>query len=53
MNRCADSLARLSFTQDADFPSFLSPSVDIFDVFEDDFNGIYFDRLCPEPFVFS
>ena len=53
VNKCADSLVRLSFTQDADFSSFLSPSVDIFDVFEDDLNGIYFDRLCPEPFVFS
>ena len=53
VNRCADSLARLSLTLDADFSSFLSPPVDIFSVFEDDLNGMYFDRLCPDPFVFS
>uniref|UniRef100_A0A7N2LYR4 RNase H type-1 domain-containing protein n=1 Tax=Quercus lobata TaxID=97700 RepID=A0A7N2LYR4_QUELO len=53
VNKCANSLARLSFTQDAEFSSFISPPVDIFSVFEDDLNELYFDRLCPVPFVFS
>ena len=47
VNRCAKSLARMSFTQDAEFSSFVSPPVDIIDVYEDDLNGMYFNRMCP------
>ncbi|KAL0016968.1 hypothetical protein SO802_004037 [Lithocarpus litseifolius] len=47
-NRCANSLARMSFSIDVDFSSFDSPPVDLVDVFEDDLNGVCFNRICPE-----
>ena len=53
VNRCAKSLARMSFTQDAEFSSFVRPPVDIIDVYEDDLNGMYFKRMCPELIVLS
>ena len=48
-NRCADSLTRMSFSLDSVFSSFHSPLVDLLDVFEDDLNGVYVNRLCPDP----
>ena len=52
-NRCANSLARLSLSQEAEFSSFDSPPVDMENVFEDDLDGMYFDRICPELIVGS
>ena len=51
-NRCVDSLARMSFSLDGDFSSFHSPPMDLIDVFEGDLNGMYLNRICPEPCVF-
>ena len=45
-NRCADSLARLSFCLDTDLSTFDSPPVDLIDVFEDDLNGLFCNRVC-------
>ena len=50
-NRCTDSLARMSFSLDCDFSSFLCLPVDLSDVFENDLNGVYVTRLCPVPIV--
>ena len=50
-NQCADLLARMGVVQGSDFISFISPPMDICNVFEDDLNGVYFDRMCTEPFV--
>ena len=50
-NRCADSLARLSLSQEAEFSSFDSPPVDMENVFEDNLDGMYFDRICLELIV--
>ena len=52
-NRCADSLVRLSLSKEAEFSSFDSPPVDMKNVFENDLNGMYFDRICPELIVAS
>ena len=43
----------MSFSQDVAFSSFDSPPVDMIDVFEDDLNGMYFNRICPKPIVLS
>ena len=43
-----DSLARMSFSLDSVFSSFHSLPVDLLDVFEDDLNGVYVNRLCPD-----
>ena len=53
MNRCANSLARMSFSQDVAFSSFDSPPMDMIDVFEDDLNGMYFNIISLEPIVLS
>ena len=45
-NRCADSLARMSYCLDADFSTFDSPPVDLIDVVEDDLNEMFFNRVC-------
>ena len=50
---CADSLARMSISQEIDFISYESPSVNALKAYEDDCNGFYLSRLCPVPFVFS
>ena len=50
-NRCADSLARMNFSLDSAFYSFHSPLVDLLDVFEDDLNGVYVNKMCHEPDV--
>ena len=47
-NRCADSLVRLSLSKEAEFSLFDSPPVDMKIFFEDDLNGMYFDRICPD-----
>ena len=51
VNRCANSLARMSTSQEADFLSFDNPPVDVFNAYEDDCNRVYLNRLCPAPFV--
>ena len=48
MNRCVDSLARINYCLDVDFSTFDSSHVDLVDVFEDDLNGMYFNKICPE-----
>ena len=48
-NQCADGLGRMSFRMSSDFLMFDSLPVDILDVFEGDLNGMYFNRICPEP----
>ena len=45
-NQCADALARLGADQDLDFRIFDSPLVDAFVFFEQDINGLCFNRLC-------
>ena len=49
-NRCANSLARMSISQEIDFISYESPLVDALKAYEDDCNGVYLSRLCPVPF---
>lgn len=50
-NRRADSLAIMSFSLDVDFSTFDSPPVDMIDAFEDNLNGMYTNRICPEPAI--
>ena len=50
-NRCADSLARLSFYLDADFSTFDSSLVDLIDVFKDDLNGLFCNRVYSDCIV--
>jgi len=52
-NRCADSLARMSISQEAEFVSYESPPVSTLKVYEDDCNGFYLSRLCPISSVLS
>ena len=51
-NCCADSLAKMNFNQVVDFSTFDSPPMDMIDVFEDNLNGMYFNRICLEPLGF-
>ena len=44
-NRCTDRLTRISFIQTPDFSLFDSSPADMIDVYENDLNGMYFDRL--------
>ncbi|KAL0013004.1 hypothetical protein SO802_000073 [Lithocarpus litseifolius] len=46
-NRCADLLARKGAIQDEDFIYFSSPPMEICNAFEDDCNGVWFNRMCP------
>ena len=39
-------LARIGVDQEADFLLFSSPPVDLLKTLEDDYNGVYFNRLC-------
>ena len=48
-NQCADGLARMSFSLNADFLIFDSPPVDIIDVFEGDLIGRSFPRSSIDP----
>ena len=50
-NQCADSLARMSISQDLEFSSFDSLPMDMINIFENDLNGMYSNRICPEPLV--
>ena len=50
-NRCVNLLARMGAVQENEFQSFVSPPVDICNVFEDDLNGVYSIRMCTDPFV--
>ncbi|KAK9987636.1 hypothetical protein SO802_027875 [Lithocarpus litseifolius] len=50
-NHCADRLARKSFSQIPEFSLFDSQPMDMIDVYEDDLNGMYFDRICPDPCI--
>lgn len=50
-NQCADSFARMGISNNLELTYFESPPVDIVSVFENDFNGMYFNRLCPKPIV--
>ena len=47
-NRCADSLARVGSQQSPDFLLFYSPLVGVELVFNLDFNGLYYNRHCPD-----
>ena len=47
-NRCADMLPKMGADQELDFILFNSRPVDLFNAFEDDCNGVYFNRLCTE-----
>lgn len=44
-------LAKKGANHELDFMSFESPLVDVFSVFEQDLNGMYFNKLCYEPNV--
>ena len=50
-NRCADWLARRGAVQENVTMSFVSPPVDIVNVFEDDLNGVLSFRMCTIPAV--
>ena len=50
-NHCADRLARISFSQTSEFSLFDSSPMDMIDVYEDDLNEMYFDRIYPKPCV--
>ena len=52
-NQCADALARLGADQDLNFRIFDSPPVDASVFFEQDTNGLCFNRLCPISVVLS
>ena len=53
VKRCADLLTRMGVVQERDFMSFVSPPVDICNVFEDDLNGVYFNRMRTDPIVIA
>ena len=46
---CKDTITRMSAKQEVDFRSFESLPVDVFNVFQQNFNGLYLNRLCPKP----
>ncbi|XP_075640366.1 uncharacterized protein LOC142612129 [Castanea sativa] len=50
-NRCADMMARKGAEQQLDFCVFVSPPVDVLETFREDFDGMFFNRLCPEQVV--
>ena len=52
-NSCADRLANLGCAQVSNFILFSSPPVDLLNVFEADSQGLYSNRLCPEPLFSS
>ena len=41
----------MSLSHNLDFVIFDSPLVDLLSVFEDDFNRMYLNKLCPNIFV--
>ena len=44
---------QISVIQLVHFSLFDSLSMDMIDVFEDDLNRMYFNKICPEPLVLS
>lgn len=48
-NQCTDGLVGMSFRINADFLFYDSLPVNVLDVFEEVLNGMYFNRICPEP----
>ena len=50
-NRCADNLATMSTSQDLEISSFDSPPMDMINVFENDLNEMYSNRICSKPLV--
>ena len=52
-NRVADTLAKISYSHEADCNAFTSPPMDVLKVFEDDCNGVWVSRFCPTPLVIS
>ena len=50
-NQCADGLARMSCRMNAEFLIYESLPVNILEVFEGDLNGMYLNRICPEPCI--
>ena len=52
-NQCADALAKLGADQDLDFRTFESPPVDVCVFFDQDINGLCFNRLCAVSVVSS
>lgn len=51
VNRCADVLARLGSNQENVFLVFRSPPVDVLDFLKADANGLYLNRIYPEPIL--
>lgn len=51
VNRCADRHARMGSIHNLDFVIFDSLLVDLLSVFEDNFNEMYLNKLCPKIFV--
>ena len=49
---CVDVLAKVAVEENSDFIYFKCPPVDTRKVFEDDLNGVFLNRLCPESVVF-
>ena len=45
-NNCADKLAKMGSSHNLDFAIFDNPPMDLLSVYEDDLNGMYFNRLC-------
>ncbi|XP_030931190.1 uncharacterized protein LOC115957099 [Quercus lobata] len=48
-NKCADFLAKLGTLIESDFIVLSSPPMDLSSILEADANGLYVNRLCPEP----
>ena len=48
-NKCADFLAKLGTLIESDFIVFSSLPVDLSSILEVDANGLYVNKLCPEP----
>ena len=48
-NKVADNLARMKISNNPELIYFQSPPMDTVSVFENDFRGMYFNRLCQRP----
>lgn len=51
VNRCADCLAKLGTSMDADFTIFSNPPVDVIPFVEAGCRGLFVHRLCPGLFL--
>ena len=47
-NQCVDKLAKMGSSHNFDFTIFDNPPMDVLAIYEDDLNGVYVNRLCPE-----